>query len=74
LSRDAGLGPGFGASIQAGEATSQELMSELIIPLPEAEPWPTLGPGVCRFIEEYVIRRPRGFVQAWTKSPRMRPA
>jgi phage terminase large subunit-like protein len=33
-------------------------MSELIIPLPEAEPWPTLGPGVCGFIEEYVIHGP----------------
>ena len=33
-------------------------MSELIVPLPEAEPWPTLGPGICGFIEEYVIHGP----------------
>ncbi len=33
-------------------------MSELIIPTPEAEPWPTLGPGVCSFIEEYLIHGP----------------
>jgi hypothetical protein len=57
LSRVAALAR-FQASNKAGKATNQELMSELVIPLPEAEPWPTLGPSVCGFIEEYVIHGP----------------
>ena len=33
-------------------------MTTLIVPPMEEAPWPTLGPGVCAFIEEYLIYGP----------------
>src|SRR3990170_8591095 len=43
---------------RSARAVPEREMTTLIIPTPDGEPWPTLGPGVCSFIEEYLIHGP----------------
>ena len=33
-------------------------MTTLIVPAPDLEPWPTLGPGVCDFLQTYGVHGP----------------
>ena len=39
-------------------------MTTLVTPPADRVPWPTLGPQVCRFIEEELVRRGRSLKQA----------